>query len=308
MILRDYIKILLIILLPSAIWGYPREEFPLRILVEKSFCIFIGYVTVENDMATIKILEMIKGRYDKTSIVVKNDLPGMICPVPIIYSDSTYSITFLYRSDTTYYPISRRQLTLEGVNYYKKCINELLEIQKITDRIAYKDSLIEWLIRCSQNRLTKWDGIIELSEFSLLEDDYMDPKTTPPLRYSYQLNAKHKKQIKEILFNLDEFTYNDIGYVDILIKDYPKEIYDFVLWLFNKKDHGIYISRILMGRINYFLKDKKLQNIIKEYDRLDFSQTDKKQWVINKFKKQLNMPNKRLKRNAVVGRRICSFS
>lgn len=247
-----------------SILPFPIEPVPLRKLVMSSGLIVIGYVRTfsenENkfnfyDKASIEIIEILKGSLDERFITLKMDI-DLACPAPAVYYDSTYTIAFLKRnSKGEFYTNSlfygSKTLSLTEIEIYKSRIKELQSILLIADSTENKKQSIDWLVKCAENPVTRWEGVYELAPqyvpFNL--DKYI------VIQPSFQLPNIQKLQLKNILLNIDTVNYQDLGLLDIFLLSDSIEISKWISdKLKTKKFYNDFVASELKER-NYFINN-----------------------------------------------------
>lgn len=250
------------------VFPYPIEPVPLRKLVMKSEFIVIGHVRVysENehiiyfkDKAEIRILEVLQGNLSDKTIVLNLESPFM-CPAPARYYDATYTLAFLNRDKngdlyTNGRSYGSKTLSLSQIEVYKKRITELQKILTVKDSTERVVKIVEWLIKCSDNPVTRWEGVYELApDYTLqptIDNEYF---CTPPV---YQLNDNQKNKMKEILYSIDTLTSGDIRLADIFLLSDSAEIKNWLKdKLRDKKYSSEFTQEMIRDRI-YFISNPR---------------------------------------------------
>ena len=170
----------------STVFAFPIPQRPLRQLVIESQYIIVGYVIKiydkENNVkeengkivirfgpkiAQIAVLENLQGQIKKDTIEIEFNT-RMICPEPDNYLDKTYVISFIDKKEdgkfrTHALSYGAKTLKLGEIEIYKKRISEVQQILKIKDENTQFDKTVEWLLKCAENPVTRWEGVTELS-------------------------------------------------------------------------------------------------------------------------------------------------
>jgi hypothetical protein len=55
-----------------------------------------------------------------------------------------------------------KNLNNREIEVYSASIRELIEIEKETDRNTLRRRLVEWLVRCAEEPITRWEGAYDL--------------------------------------------------------------------------------------------------------------------------------------------------
>ncbi|MFV8342141.1 hypothetical protein [Flavobacterium sp. XS2P39] len=225
-------KIILILFLiasvPDAL-SWPIPEQTLKSLIANSSYIVIGYVTkveytkhpvtsITLTRAKIKILKTFKGHSITKDIYVYFD-SGMICPEPDNYEKHTKVLCFLEANrDTTvggfFAPglsyASKKITSDDAEKCYEKRINEFSKIVALNDRSNQDYEIAEWLVKCAENTLTRYDGTADL----LKSFDYAKNRELTDYRKS--LSKSQKERLFNCFISLDELTVQDYGLVALI--------------------------------------------------------------------------------------------
>jgi hypothetical protein len=169
----------------TAAYAYPITPRPLRKLVIESDLIIWGKVIKtgdikrsdenhfrESDYALIAITEMLQGKLTKDTIRVLFS-SGMICPAPGEFYEGEQVLTFLDRKkDSKDYLVHALSYGVKHLSsreqylIYKDRIKEMQTILQKQDDKLCNEMVVEWLIKCAENEVTRWEGMYELSPHS----------------------------------------------------------------------------------------------------------------------------------------------
>ena len=170
---------------PTAILGYPIPPAPLWRLVHDADVIVLATVASVDEpppaapgpqgedgevdirghhIARLRVTETWKGETE-ADVAVPFE-PNMVCPAPPRYEPGATVLAFLVRDDrfggwqTVHLSYGTLYPPPEAVPVYAARVREALTLQhrKSLDRV----DRMEWLVRCSENRATRWDGLCEL--------------------------------------------------------------------------------------------------------------------------------------------------
>jgi hypothetical protein len=118
-------------------------------------------------IARLNILSIVKGTAESQSVDVYYE-PDMICPAPPYYKEGAPVLAFLTRSQrrlgyiTAGLSYGAKSLNEREIEVYSERIRELIEIEKQTDPKARRRLLVEWLVRCAEDPVTRWEGAYDL--------------------------------------------------------------------------------------------------------------------------------------------------
>ncbi len=277
----------LTLFLVSKIQAYPIDPRPLRMLVQESECVIVGYVqkiikekTKDDDWgdtkALIEIKEVLQGNIKKKIIEVYFT-PNMICPEPPIYVENTTIIAFLDKRKDTYstHALNYGLKTLktnEDLDIYKNRIIEIQKILKIDDEKVKFEQTVEWLVMCAENPITRWEGTYELSPQSDFMSFYKQSKWE---KFGLDLNKKQKERLKSALFdrNKENIEYVDFGLVDLIYNDYTEEIDRLLIDnLKNINEKKFWNIDNYMYRLSHRTNNPRANKIGKEFNDLYFEE------------------------------------
>jgi hypothetical protein len=313
--LMNYKAIISIVIL--GITHVYAQNYSLLELIDKSQNINLGYVTkVENkknnfyDIATISVLHTIKGKCDKKEInlwSVPPNFHGCIDnlgrTVEKIFHKNNVELIFYNwgnnSSDETT-PRLEGSLTIKMKEYaqYVKYIEQYISISQEKEEIKRNLLVIKWLINGLRNNKFRLYSLWELSSKSYswgYTQDMISEKERDEWRhiskdYSKILTKTDKKEIKDIFFSKSEYDNKEIGFIDILIDDYPVEIRKYLDRIFLNQTFNYFESRAIMSRIYYLSGNSLLKELIMQLDSLGYytvGNDDKHNKIISKYKSKL---------------------
>jgi hypothetical protein len=190
--------------------SFPIEQQTLKSLIENSPYIIEGFVinieTIKHQSksdsltrAKIKILKTFKGNITAQYIFIYF-MPNLICPMPDNYEKNTKVLCFLdtnldkkiggYFAPGLSYASKYISNDVEE-KFYEKRITEYLNILTLSNQTNQDYETTEWLVKCAENALTRYDATTDL----LKKFDY--EKNKESIDYSKLLS----KSQKERLFN-----------------------------------------------------------------------------------------------------------
>lgn len=295
--MRKIIILLLAILgLTNNLLAYPISPRPLRKLIMESEYIISGYVVKTyskdkekdswgNRVAQIAILETLQGKIKRDTIEVEF-VPGMICPAPARYQDSTYVLAFLDYEDgafTTHaLSYGSKTLSKEEISIYKMRILEMQQILKITNKATKFQETVEWLVKCAENETTRYEGSFELSPESNFMSYYS--RDEKPDDYKIVLSQEQKDRLRKSLLYCKDVP--DFGIVDLVYKGNEVEM---EMFLINKlkalsKEH-YWVADDFMDRLKHRNNTAQMTSTLQAYEkiRFDYDKESELKELIDKF-------------------------
>ncbi len=265
------------------LFAYPISPRPLRKLIGESEIIVVADVTkIEkvviddhwvNSKAILVVKDILQGYLD-TNIIHVYFSPGMICPKPAKYCDSTMVIAFLDKRknkdgySTHALSYGSKTLDRKGINLYKKRITEMQTIHKIKNEQKRRSKNVEWFIKCAKHPQTRWEGIYELAPLGNFILYYDHNKKT--FAGNYPLNQNQKSELRKILFSINYLDNSDVLLVDIVKKNNDTELINFLIkYLKNSGTKRIWLANSLMKRIALFTERDDLKLIVNKMDNID---------------------------------------
>ncbi len=294
----------------QTVFAYPITPQTLRKFIERSQYIVIATIdnpqklakyydekvkdTLElfsfggDGLADLNIKEILKGKPSNSNNIQVTYEAGMICPAPADYPDKKVVIAFLAKDDTskTYYTVglsygSKIMDSENEITSFKKRISEYLEILKIKNKRKRKSATVEWLVKCAEDKFTRWEGAYDLSR----QGDFMSYYDRSKDEQFYKLLTRSQKhRLDSSFFATDTIGYNELCLANLISKDnYPKLKQHLLksLTLSN-----FYISQEIMKMIIEISPNVELQMIFEEGYKLSYDDKEKevKQRVlIDKF-------------------------
>lgn len=203
----------------------------------------------------------------------------MICPAPGTFSEEEDVLTFLdkrekgegYEVHALSYGV-KHQLNEAGFTAYK---NRIKEMQKILteDKKEQEELTLEWLVKCAENRDTRWEGTYELSP----ESDFMSfYDRNERVRKDIYLSGSQRKRLFDAFMQTDSLDYSDLSLAD-MIKDVDDcqvlgKLKKALTNLNTGADHYYYLydAQAIMYRIVHYSGHTGLKDIHTAISKLSF--------------------------------------
>lgn len=268
--------------------NYPITPRPLRKLVSESEIIIIGNVISvvdkkhegkkkkniyyrEYKIAKIKILEVLQGKITNDTIEVLFE-PNMSCPAPARYYENSSVVSFLDYKNGEYstHALNYGSKTLDsiGITTYKKRIIEIQDIFKIQDSISQRKETIEWLVKCSENESTRWEGVFELINHKEFSNDKEN-------EYLIELTNNQKLRLKKAYIESLNNDYYDFDLSDLVYSENKDEIDSILIDKLKKlPKENYYFASEFITRISNSKKSLEIEKLLKRYYEIQF-ETDK---------------------------------
>lgn len=264
--MKSIFLILILTIGSISTFPFPIEPAPLRKLVTTSDFIIVGYVRTFSDIpnysihsiAKIEIKEVLQGTLEDKYITIKMDI-NLGCPAPARYFDSTYTISFLKRNSkgelyTNCLSYGSKTLSLTEIETYKSRIRELQNILLITDSTESEKQTIEWLIKCAENPITRWEGLYELApQFIEMSNNrylYILPK--------FQTSDSQKEKLWKFLSLIDSVDLSDLGLIDIFLLSESVKVKEWLTQkIKGKKFSDNFIFELLNEKLVFLNNEKK---------------------------------------------------
>lgn len=309
--MKQLLTIFIFVLLGQQTFAYPITPQTLRKLISRSQYIVIALIDnpaeegekffdpKTNDtlirfrfggdgLANLKIKEVLKGNPHNLEHIQVAYEAGMICPAPPNYPDKEMVIAFLGKEDTigTYftYGLSYGSKIMENdkeLNSFKTRINEYIDILKIKNKRKRKLETVEWLVKCAEDKYTRWEGAYELSRKGDFMSYYDRSKNE---RLSKNLTKKQLYRLDSAFFSTDTISDNEMCLSNLISKDnYPKLKKHLIKSL---KFSDYFISDEIMQKIIEIAPNSDLQSILDEFESLSYNDKEievKQKQIIDKF-------------------------
>lgn len=293
--------VLLVAVLSS--YSYPITPQPLRKLIKNSKYIVIAKVdnpvkpqkptkyfdkttgdTVEikriptdiDGKANLQIIEVLKGEISSSKITV-NYQPGLICPAPPRYPDKKTVIAFLVKAnsaDTFHtYALSYGSKIMENdkeLTAYKKRITEFMQIQKTIFKRKRKKKIVEWLVKCAENKYTRWEGAYELDRRKAFMSNYDQSKDEKFAKY---LTDEQKQRLSNAFFSIDSINTTDLLLTNFIDKEDYSKMNRKLLKNLSFADY--YLAEKLMEVYVEFTPKDELKTILNELNNIEYDDKEK---------------------------------
>lgn len=252
----------------------------------------------------------------RTELHVNSFLKGFQSKTVIPYYHSVYedSTTWLKEGDNVLAFLAPREKGKEGfeINHYQNGIQVLsasemqaysARIRELRDLLYHRNpapvEITDWLVKCSQEPITRWDGVQELlSGFRNLEyrqDEIerckKEGKPAPVTRagkrfqeviqqievaptaspdpdgeFAEALTITHKNSLSNVLFNTQHVTYKEVQLLGLVKKWDKKQVIDFSIHQLKQEssnpDLPVYS---LIGILKEAFEDEELDVLVSEY-------------------------------------------
>ena len=223
-------------------------------------------------LADLNIKEILKGKPDDLHHVAVMYEAGMICPASPYYPDKKMVIAFLGKEDSskTYftYGLSYGSKVMDNeteLNSFKARIVEYIKILKIKNKHKQKTATVEWLVKCSEDKYTRWEGAYELSR----KGDFMSYYDRSKDEQFYKKVSKSQlKRLDSVFFATDTIGYSEICLSNLISKDHYSQLKQHLLKSLTLSDY--YVVNDIMQKIIEIYPSQKLYTIYKEVDDLSY--------------------------------------
>lgn len=279
------------VLVTSSSIAYPISPRPLRKLIQESEYIVVAYVqdiqpekrteTEETKRkkrkqsyddfvgmaAVLKIDEVLQGKITDSAIHVSY-YPYFICPAPAHFEKGTTIVAFLDKKDKTFtvhaLSYGTKTVTPEGARLYKERIKEMQNILRIADKDDQFIQTTEWLVKCSEHPATRHEGVYELSRESDFMSYYDRTQGDP---FQFMLTAHQKERLKDALLSTKDFTYSELGLVDLVYAANQEVVYHYLLDALQKiQEDNLWMASAIMQRLTVYKSSPRLNELVSTYD------------------------------------------
>ena len=240
-------------------------------------------------LADLNIKEILKGKPDNMQHIAVSYEAGMICPAPPFYPDKKMVIAFLGKEDSskTYftYGLSYGSKVIDSekeLNSFKARIVEYIDILKIRNKRKQKLATVEWLVKCSEDKFTRWEGAYELSR----KGDFMSYYDRSKDEQFFKIvNKSQLKRIDSSFFATDTIGYSEICLSNLISKDHYPQLKQHLLKSLALSDY--YVVNDIMKKIIEIYPNQRLYSIYEEVVSLSYDDKEKEakqRQLIEKFK------------------------
>jgi hypothetical protein len=215
---------------------YPITPRPLRKLVIESEYIIRGKVikvgrdTLKKedykrvtDYAIVSVKEVLQGQLRENEVRI-NFTSAMICPEPGVFYENEEVLTFIDKIDAkqekgsySIHALSygvKHGLDEKGFSIYKARINEMQDMVREPNTPEQQQSILEWLVRCAEEPVTRWEGVAELYG----DRDRMSYYNSDGdlSRKEIYLGSSQRKRLFEAMMKSDTLFYPELMLADVI--------------------------------------------------------------------------------------------
>jgi hypothetical protein len=281
---KKMILLMVAIAVQSMVYSYPISPRPLRLLIEESELIVWAHVSdirttttkgkysFDNTVAVLTIQQVLQGKLSHSEIEVSYPA-GLICPAPPRFQKNSDVLVFLDRDKKGYevHALSYgvKQLTNEELIIYKARIGEMQQIIKLEDSDQKFMQTTEWLVKCSEDKATRHEGVYELSRGSDFMS-YYDRNESQPFQHA--LTNEQRARLKNALLATEELSYTELGLIDLAYASDGEMICKFILNKLKAFDEReLWYAGDFMQRINLYKSSQRTLELAKTFedDRFD---------------------------------------
>lgn len=293
--------------------AYPITPRPLRKLIVESKFIVQAFVLdileektsgrkknksnqlFDRTYAKLLIRQLWQGNIISDTIKVFYE-PGLICPAPPQFDKGAEIIAFLdpksdsdkdYEVHALSYGV-KIMYQHEFITTYKLRIKEMQEIIKIADPKQRVQETQQWLVSCAENPITRWEGVYELMPQSHFMSLYDRSENTE----SFRITVDEKQRLFKALLNTNPPGYTDLGLIDLCMGIDDHKILQILAKCFDGIGKDSYwLASSYMQKVVDITRDKQLELIMKEYNKLDIyngkNNNEDLEKLIKRFKEKM---------------------
>jgi hypothetical protein len=203
----------------------------------------------------------------------------MICPAPGVFYVGEQVLAFIdkrEKADDFYvHALSygvKHGLSLQDYQIYKTRILEMKMIDRECDLKKKDDQVLDWLVRCAESPVTRWEGVYELSP----ESDFMSSYDRDGrVRKDIFLSSAQRQRLYNALFVTDTLEYPDLALVDMVMGINDKALLDLLKsGLLKMNDDYNWPARFIMERIVGLTGNTELEKLLEEFSKINYGYND----------------------------------
>ncbi|GEM_PF-1134471 len=292
-VMKKLFLLLCAAIITDILLAYPISPRPLRKLIMESELIVWAKVLIvgkekennkkdnfwERDYALLQVNELLQGKIKDTALKVYFS-SEMICPAPGVFFKNEQVLAFLDKNKKaggyTVHALSygvKHGLDATAYAVYKERIKEMQALLEMDDSGEKDEQILEWLVKCAEDKATRWEGVYELSPGS----DFMSYYDREgPVRKDIYLNGEQRQRLFNALLFIDTINYSDIPLVDIVTGINDAAMLDFLKkGLLKAHTTSLWMSQYIMNRIVLLTADKELEKLLENFEKFVFSYDEK---------------------------------
>jgi len=243
----------------------------------------------ELSQANLVVLDVLKGNPE--SIITVEFNKRISCPAPASYQEGTKVLAFLDKKPlVNKYSTHARSYGAKTLNdvdleIYVQRIEEIQQILQLKDKDEQRNETIEWLVKCAENKATRFEGLYDLYPQSELMSYYDRNEDT--FTHKYKLTNNQKQRLRTVLLSIDKLDYGDFGLIDVVKESNDDELIQFLISQFGKYNVGqltrekTYIIQYFMRYLSELTSNSDLADISQKYNRLYIFYEKEKEQVLD---------------------------
>ena len=277
----------------TSVFAYPISPRPLRKLITESEYIVWAYVAKigskkpnkkqeyiwDRDYAVIIAKEQLQGKLPADTIKVYFS-SGMVCPAPGVFFEGETVLVFLdkgeksdgYEVHALSYGV-KHGLSPQDYTIYKTRITEMQDLIITGEAKKCNECVLEWLVKCAEQKCTRWEGTYELSPHS----DFMSYYDRDQyIQKDIFLNNAQRKRLFDVLITVDSMDYSDMGLVDIVKGMNDSLLLDFLKSRLPRVNEDYFWpAKDIMDRIVELTGNSELEDLAKKFNTFYYDYTEK---------------------------------
>ena len=282
--MRSFYLIIIIFIssFANAYWLSPKSL--IRLISDSQIIVVAQVESIEEGRNHVEVVEF-PNELTKVNLVVLDALKGNLDGKLTVMSDTFFTyqeavkkykkgskvLVFLDKTplDNTYkaFDINHilKNVQDKGFGVYVKRIEEMQQILQVSDETEQRKEIIEWLVKCAENKIMRSEGLLDLNPTRDPMSYYKRNKDT--ITSEFSITKKQKQRLRTTLFAIEELTYVDFGLVNLVKEDNDSELIQFLITRFTDYDYNpfnyekAYMVRTYMLNLVKITQNKKLINI-----------------------------------------------
>jgi hypothetical protein len=294
--LKIAVSLLTVFLYSQALAYYPIPPHPLRVLVMESKYIVRGKVIElgkeegktkdqqrwEHEYAIIRVSNVLQGKVKDEEIKVYFT-SRMICPAPGVFYANEEVLAFLdkYEGENFYsvHALSygvKHKLDEEAFRCYTERIAEMQQLLKMKEGDEQDKEILGWLVKCAEQKSTRWEGTYELSSesgfFSYYENNQWHRKTL-------FLSCAQRQRLSEALLKEEVLNSRDIPLIDLSKGFNEDSVFNLLKKsLFHLKKEEPWMADVILQKLMPFISDPEADKTYALFSKLySFEEKDKEE-------------------------------
>jgi hypothetical protein len=171
---------------------------------------------------------------------------------------------------------SIKNLSPKALDMYRAQIKELLDIESLTDSANKQQQIVDWLVRCTEEPLTRWEGAYDLTYGQVVVGSTENQNARQQYRaFSELLTDEHKQRLLQTLYQVTRIETGELALLSLIDECGDENLIPF-LWSYLKagKQDDPYITSQLLSRVAAAIAGAEAEELVDQFETAIYGSDD----------------------------------